>query len=986
MKKWVKRTIWSVVISIGTLTVLSLTAIAVVVNFIFTPEKLTPMVERVADQHLDAKLRFGSVELTFFSTFPDFGLRLTDGSLITTALPQDSTGFMQPISDTIVSFSGVDIVVNPIALLKDNNIVVRRVELTQPNIYAFVDPHGRANWDILKPFDVATDTTMAGDSAAFNSQIAISGVRISDGKFTFDNRQSGLFTYADSIRLDLRGNLTKELSDIDLSTSLRNGLVWHNNELIFKQISLGLETTASIDSTQIVVQKASVELNRIRLGLGGRIDRDSVDLTFGLEVPSLATVLAIAPPSIIKPTTAKGLKSTGSVNINGKVSGGYTGGLLPTLRATIDIENATAHYRNMPVGIDNLSMSALMMLDLNHRHNSYISLQKFHFAGAQTKIDVSGRIDNLFGNQSVVAQARGRVDFGSLSNIFPLASGVELGGTLDVNLRGATSRRQIQRGDYAHIQADGELSLRDVVLRATADNFDFTTKEAKFGFVNGPDSVLSITSQLSNLALKLDKRLSVDLQRATASLAGRAANDSTSSLMGEVGYNSLHIAAQGDTLELHSAATIAKVDLSRSLRATFHTDSMSLRADRTRAELAEAGFDMTLTRGSFASDLGFAGLKLETPAIPLPISMPATKLNIRNDSITLNGTKLVVGNSQVSLTGQLSGLIAASKGEGPLVVRAALRSPLVDLTQIIHALAKTAPTSTTAASTSTTAAPTGDSAANNNASSELETFVVPSLIDFDLQTSISRVEFGKLLLDDIHGHVVAKNGEVYLDGLALSALGAKLRTSLRYAAQSSSSAQAAFDLKAKDIDVKSIIELIPSIDTLIPMLRSFEGVVDFSIASQAAIGSNMSIKINDIKAAVSIHGVNLVLLDGETFAEISKMLLFKNKGLNPVDSLSVQMAVTDGKVEIFPFLLQIDRYRVAVGGEHQLNNNFNYHISVLKSPVPFKLGINVSGTLDKMKVGIGKTQYKFLDDPTRSAVLNPSFVKLRDRIVEQAGI
>ena len=46
--------------------------------------------------------------------------------------------------------------------------------------------------------------------------------------------------------------------------------------------------------------------------------------------------------------------------------------------------------------------------------------------------------------------------------------------------------------------------------------------------------------------------------------------------------------------------------------------------------------------------------------------------------------------------------------------------------------------------------------------------------------------------------------------------------------------------------------------------------------------------------------------------------------------------------------------------------NFKYHISILKSPLPFKAGVNISGNLDKMKIRVGKAKYK--DDVTPAAI------------------
>ena len=94
------------------------------------------------------------------------------------------------------------------------------------------------------------------------------------------------------------------------------------------------------------------------------------------------------------------------------------------------------------------------------------------------------------------------------------------------------------------------------------------------------------------------------------------------------------------------------------------------------------------------------------------------------------------------------------------------------------------------------------------------------------------------------------------------------------------------------------------------------------------------------------------------------MLLFKNKKRNVFDSIAVNLIVENGNVTVYPFLVQIDRYKAAVGGTQGLDMNFNYHISILKSPIPFKLGLNISGNLDKMK--LGKAKYK--DDVTPVAI------------------
>ena len=51
-----------------------------------------------------------------------------------------------------------------------------------------------------------------------------------------------------------------------------------------------------------------------------------------------------------------------------------------------------------------------------------------------------------------------------------------------------------------------------------------------------------------------------------------------------------------------------------------------------------------------------------------------------------------------------------------------------------------------------------------------------------------------------------------------------------------------------------------------------------------------------------------------------------------IDSISVDLMVKDGTIEIFPFLVEIDRYKAAVGGQHNIDMTF---ISYLYPEITF---------------------------------------------------
>src|SRR5659263_693058 len=78
MKKNLKR----VLILFSSLIFLLLLAIGIALWFVFTPEKLTPIVRTQAAKYITCKTEIGDVELTFFSTFPRFGLKVNHFALI----------------------------------------------------------------------------------------------------------------------------------------------------------------------------------------------------------------------------------------------------------------------------------------------------------------------------------------------------------------------------------------------------------------------------------------------------------------------------------------------------------------------------------------------------------------------------------------------------------------------------------------------------------------------------------------------------------------------------------------------------------------------------------------------------------------------------------------------------------------------------------------------------------------------------------------
>lgn len=430
---------------------------------------------------------------------------------------------------------------------------------------------------------------------------------------------------------------------------------------------------------------------------------------------------------------------------------------------------------------------------------------------------------------------------------------------------------------------------------------------------------------------------------------------------------------------------------------TSNRQQRTLQAERIKnaAKKASSG-DNTATNSGLLrkwearGNVSFKQLRGFSRMFPIPMWIDETTMKFNTNDITLTDARLHLGKSDFTLNGEINQIRRAMLRGGKLKGKFNLSSDYIDCNQLMQAInngmqyAENSDKLTLNDENITQQldpqALQEESCAETEADTTNQLFTLPAFLDMALHTNAKRIDFKDLELNNVAGEVVLRDQSINLSKLNIQSNMGNGNLTMVYKAKNKQEATAGLDLDMKDVQVEKLIALIPSFDTLVPMLRSFEGDLDCQITATCKIDSTMSLIMPSINSSCYLHGNNMVLLDGETFTEISKTLMFKNKKRNIIDSISVDLAIKDNKIEVFPFLIEMDRYKVAVGGTHNLNMTFNYHLSVLKSPVPFKLGIDITGNLDDFKYKITKCKYKDIFKPAKQAELDSTRKNIRKDI------
>lgn len=376
-----------------------------------------------------------------------------------------------------------------------------------------------------------------------------------------------------------------------------------------------------------------------------------------------------------------------------------------------------------------------------------------------------------------------------------------------------------------------------------------------------------------------------------------------------------------------------------------------------------------------------------TPYFPLRNILRGFEVQFDNDKVAIDSMKFVAGKSEIAAKGELTGLRRALLGRGGLNLDLDITSGKVNANELLVAYNSgsrySPPTDKTASEEVTDAEflkmVVKDSIDVQDSITPL--IVIPSNLNADINLNASNITYSDLNISDLGAKLTMKERCVQItDTKARSNVG-DISFEGFYATRSKKNIKAGFSFNFEDITAEKVIDLIPAVDSIMPLLKSFYGQLDCELAATASIDTCMNIIPSSINGVMRIGGKDLSIKDSDMFKDLAKKLMFKNKNEGYIKEMSVEGVIADSMMEVFPFVVKLDRYTLALSGVQNLDQSFRYHASLLKSPFLIRLGIDLHGdNFDDMNFKIGKAKYKNTDVPVFSAVIDTTKINLVNSI------
>lgn len=377
---------------------------------------------------------------------------------------------------------------------------------------------------------------------------------------------------------------------------------------------------------------------------------------------------------------------------------------------------------------------------------------------------------------------------------------------------------------------------------------------------------------------------------------------------------------------------------------------------------------------------------LMTPYFPLRNILRGFNMKFDNNSIIIDSLKVRSGKSEIGAKGSLSGLRRALLGRGILNLDLDINADKIEGLELVNAYKAGAlftPAGTEEMAEATNAEffkiVTSDTTAVKDSIRPI--IVIPSNLNAGIRIAASDISLPDVEINDLRSSLTMKERCLQISGTQAHSNIGNLSLDAFYATRSKKNLKAGFSLGLNDIPIDRIIDLIPATDSLFPMINTLKGNVNCEISATASLDTNMRFVTPSINGVARLSGRDLSIRDSQMYSDLAKKLMFKNRNEGYIDELSVEGLLDNSTMEVFPFLMKLDRYTLALSGTHNMDNTFRYHASLIRSPFVLKLGVDLFGnSFSDLNFKIGKAKYRNSDIPDFSDVIDKTQYSLLESI------
>ena len=987
---------------------------------------LTKQVKKYAPEFVTCQTELGKADLTLFKTFPNVGIDIENVALI--------NPMVGSASDTLANINDLTMVLDLKKLLKEKEIVIRKCILEDAFVNLYTDSIGNNNFDVFKTKE-DNDTI----KTTFDYLVDIEAVKLKNTDLIYTDDRNAMTAQSQGLNLDLKGKMQDKDIDADLSLNAEdltfkmkaiqlalktldlgfNGKVaqydqidgtlklttpdicFNLNEpyLEHDTLRLDLPVLFSLKDMKGHLDKAKIGLNRYQFDVNGNVaiaENNDVNLDLALNTNALVVedVLTYLPEKVQQKLS--GIEYTGKATLSDvEVKGTFNDSLMPLIKAKVLTDNLKVNVKQLPYPFTEVNLDGYLDLDLNSDANSLI-VNSIGAKYNRSSFTADGVVDDLLGDIGLKLKVKGDVPLTDIKSF--LSKNVKLNGRTNLDLTTNFTYEQLIKSldDYNLNRLSAKANLK-----VNNFTFDMDTIHASAPMLNMgltlPASAKQkgqkgayITLATSKIDATVGKGIKADLRNPDIKLAADNFKGGLEKMLLNADLKFSHLDVDYDDITakidapaiifvttpeknakgLKARVTLDGKDVVAKMGKEYAVNSNSLKINASVSEnKVKTDF---LNHWNPSADFVLGNAVVKVDGIDEDIRISNIDFLFNSHELDFKKSTIRIGQSDLSLQGSVVGIKEwiedhknLMKGEMQVTSNMMNINEILDLTSGLgHSDAE----------------PVEATITDNK---EDDPFMVPEGIDFNFVLNTKKALYDNFDMNNLNGTMTVKDGTLILREIGFTNKAAEMQLTAMYQSPRKNNLFLAMDFHLLRVQINDLLTMIPYIDTLVPMLKTFDGQAEFHIGAETSLKSNYEPKISTLRAAADIEGKNLTVNDKFTFTKITDMLDISTNGSYRVDSLDVQLTAFKNEIDLWPSQIAIGKYKVTVDGRMTLDRNGEYHLSVTQSPLPVRLGLKISGPFNKLEYKLEDCKYPNLYKPNKRTDTEQMYYELKKKIADR---
>ncbi|MFC5270954.1 AsmA-like C-terminal region-containing protein [Adhaeribacter terreus] len=909
-------------------------------------DKIKEIVDKEIAKNVDAKVIYKAddIGVSIFSTFPNLGLNIDNLAVVgVDSFQRDTLAYLPQFR------MGLDLM----SVISGDQLKIKSIKLTEPNIKLKVLKSGKANWDIYK----AIPTEGEPDTATSDFSMAMEKWEVENGKLVYEDLSLPFSVQLLKMNHTGSGDFEKSVFDMVSKTTSEGFTMTYDgvNYITNKKLDADVTLAMDLDKSLYTFKDNKFKINDFAMDFAGSIlmpgsDID-LDLTFKALDTDFKTILSLVPGMYTE--QFKDVKTDGKLAFDGYVKGRFNETSMPGFGTNLKVTNAMFKYPDLPQAATNINVDMSVDNKDGIINNTNVQVRKFHLDLGKNPVDAKAVINGL-DPMKVDGNLKANIDLNEMTKVFPV-EGMTLRGLLkvDANAKGTYSAKQMPVMTANLNLANGYVKSKD--FPAPIEN------------LNALVNVLNATGNTDDTEIKIEN---FKMLLEGEPLGGR-------------------VYVKGIDKPVFDADVKGTIDLTKMTK-IFPLEGMTL-TGRIKADIKTKGKMADIEAEKYGNIVSSGSMhvdKLTFVSKDLPQGMKVTTADasFNNEKINVQNMSGFVGKSDVQVNGTISNYMGYMFAENqPLRGTMNVSSKRFDVNEWMvdeysgQPVAQQSPTEATGV------------------------VEVPGNIDFVLNATVNEVLYDNLKLQNMKGGVIIKDKTAKLQNLAFNTLGGAFVTNGSYNTQSLAHPKFTFDLDIKNLDFKEAFNAFETIQKLAPISKFLEGKFSTNFAFAGELGQDMMPVMGTMTGKGVIEVVRAVVKNIKVLNKIGETTNFKEVQNFVVENKDIAAEILNGNLVVKPFDIKVGDMNMTVGGTNNLSGIMDYGVAMdvptgkvgsalnqklssfagmkdYKGAERVTLNLKVGGTMDDPKIalagGSAKAQAKEMVKDVVTSRLNTEKEKL----------